>query len=134
MTRVIVIDDEEDVRIVLKEVLAREGFEVEVASNSDEGMNLLRKRKADLVVTDVIMPGKDGVAAVYDIRMEFPNTKIIVISGGGNLAGTGYEPGAIKTAAYLASASAVGADLTMTKPFDRQELVAAAHNLVGRPA
>lgn len=133
MTRVIVIDDEEDVRIVLREVLAREGFEVEVASNSDEGMDLLRKRKADLVITDVIMPGKDGVAAVYDIRMEFPNTKIIVISGGGNLGG-GYEPGAIKTAAYLASASAVGADLTMTKPFDRQDLVNAARRLVAQPA
>lgn len=132
MTRVIVIDDEEDVRLVLKEVLARAGFEVEVASNSEEGIDLLRRRKADLVVTDVIMPGKDGVAAIYDIRMEFPNTKIIVISGGGNVAHLGYEPNAIKTSAYLASATAVGADRTLTKPFDRKAIVDAARELTGR--
>ena len=126
MTRVIVIDDEEDVRIVLREILSRAGFEVEVASTGEEGLELLRQREAELVVTDVIMPGKDGVATVYDIRMEFPNTKIIVISGGGNIGVGDYAPDAIKTAAYLASATAVGADITMTKPFSREELVSTA--------
>jgi len=132
MPRVVIIDDEEDVRVVLQEILVRAGFEVEVAANGDEGLDLLREKSADLVITDVIMPGKDGVATVYDIRMEFPNTKIIVISGGGNLASRGYEPGAIKTAAYLASASVVGANLTLTKPFDRQELVNAAKQLTDK--
>lgn len=126
MTRVIVIDDEDDVRIVLKEILVRAGFEVEVASTGEEGLELLRQCEAELVVTDVIMPGKDGVETVYDIRMEFPNTKIIVISGGGNVGVGDYSPDSIKTAAYLASAAAVGADITMTKPFSREELVNAA--------
>jgi len=129
MTKVIVIDDEEDIRITLKEVLGRAGFEVEVASNGNEGMNLLREHGADLVITDIIMPGSDGVETAHNIRTEFPKTKIIVMSGGGNAASLGYEPAAITTTAYLASAAAIGADLTMTKPFDREELLKAAKEL-----
>jgi CheY-like chemotaxis protein len=132
MTRVLIIDDEEDVRLVLSEVFARAGFEVCAAANADDGLDLLRRNRTDLVVTDVIMPGKDGVATVYDIRSEFPNTKIIVISGGGNVGSVGYEPDSIKTSAYLASASAVGADLTLTKPFDRKQLIDAAKELTAR--
>ena len=129
MTKVIIIDDEEDIRIGLRETFARAGFEVEVASNGKEGMNLLRQHGADLVITDIIMPGSDGVETAHQIRKEFPETKIIVISGGGNAAALGYEPAAITTTAYLASAAAIGADLTLTKPFDRKKLVEAAKEL-----
>lgn len=133
MTRVIIIDDEEDIRIVLKEIFKRAGFEAETASNASEGLDLLREHGAELVVTDVIMPGRNGVDTVYDIRMEFPNTKVIVISGGGNVTPSDYEPAAIKTTAYLASAAAVGADLTLTKPFDREDLIRAARELTAAP-
>jgi len=131
VTKVIFIDDEEDIRITLKEVFRRAGFEVEVASNGNEGMNLLREHGADLVVTDIIMPGRDGVETARSIRAEFPKTKIIVMSGGGNAASIGYEPAAITTTAYLASAAAIGADFTLTKPFDREELIKAAKKLTG---
>ena len=129
MTKVIIIDDEEDIRIVLKEVFERAGFEVRVAINGNDGLNLLREKGADLVITDIIMPGSDGVETAYDIRMEFPKTKIIVMSGGGNMAPSDYQPDAIKTTAYLASAAAIGADLTLTKPFDRKELIRVAREL-----
>jgi len=129
VTRVLIIDDEEDIRVVLKEVFQRAGYDVDVASNAEDGLSVMRERRADLAVIDVIMPGKDGVEAAYEIRMEFPNTRIIVISGGGNVAPLDYEPDAITTSAYLASASAVGADLTLTKPFDRMELLEAARKL-----
>ena len=131
MTRVIIIDDEEDIRIVLKEIFVRAGFDVEVASDGAEGVNLIRETGADLVITDIIMPGVDGVQTAYDIRMEFPNTKIIVMSGGGNAGPLDYEPSAISTTSYLASAEAVGADMTITKPFDREELVKAVKDLTG---
>jgi DNA-binding response OmpR family regulator len=131
MTRVIIIDDEEDIRIVLKEIFVRAGFDVEVASDGAEGMNLIRETGADLVITDIIMPGVDGVQTAYDIRMEFPSTKIIVMSGGGNTAALDYEPSAISTTSYLASAEAVGADMTITKPFDREELIRAVKDLTG---
>ena len=130
MVKIIVIDDEEDIRNVLKEVLTRAGYEVNTAGNSDDGLELLRNDGADLVITDIIMPGKDGVKTAYDIRMEFPNTRIIVISGGGNLTPMEYEPSTIKTEAYLASASAAGADVTLAKPFDRKELLDAVNELV----
>jgi CheY-like chemotaxis protein len=129
MTRVIIIDDEEDIRIVLKEIFVREGFDVAVAGDGTEGLNLIRETGADLVITDIIMPGSDGVETAYDIRMEFPKTKIIVMSGGGNTGPLEYEPSAIATNAYLASAEAVGADLTITKPFNRQELIKAVREL-----
>ena len=127
--KIIVIDDEEDIRNVLQIVLEREGHDVKVASNADDGLDLLRDHGADLVITDIIMPGKDGVDTVYEIQMEFPNTRVMVISGGGNVRPMGYEPAAIKTEAYLASATAAGADVTLTKPFDRQELLDAVNEL-----
>jgi CheY-like chemotaxis protein len=129
MTKVIIIDDEDDIRIVLKEIFVREGFDVEVASSGPEGIAILREQGADLVITDIIMPGRDGVETAYDIRMEFPSVKIIVMSGGGNAAALGYESTAITTSAYLASADAIGADLTLTKPFDRIEIIKAAREL-----
>lgn len=131
MTRVIIIDDEEDIRIVLKEIFERAGFDAAVASSGPEGLDLIRETGADLVITDIIMPGSDGVETAYDIRMEFPKTKIIVMSGGGNTGPLEYEPAAISTTAYLASAEAVGADMTITKPFDRKELIQAARELTG---
>jgi len=129
MVKVLVIDDEKDVLIVLREILVRAGFEVRTAESGLEGLALLREEPADLVITDIIMPGLDGVATVRAIRNEFPDTRVMVISGGGNIAPMEYEPAAIKTSAYLASAAKAGADLTLTKPFDRQELVEAVRNL-----
>jgi CheY-like chemotaxis protein len=130
MAKILVIDDEEDIRYVLKEVLERAGYEVDVAADASEGMDLLRANGADMVITDIIMPGTDGVQTVYDIRMEFPNTRVIVISGGGNVTPMEYEPSAISTTAYLASATAAGADLALTKPFERDELVNAVKGLL----
>ena len=130
MNRIIVIDDEEDIRNVLKEVLERAGYDVDTAENSDVGLDLLRDKGADLVITDIIMPGRDGVDTAYKIRMEFPKTRIIVISGGGNVTPMEYQPSSIKTTAYLASANAAGADLTLAKPFDRSEILEAVNDLL----
>ena len=131
MANILVIDDERDVRIVLKEVLQREGYDVTLAVNGREGLQKLESGGADLVVTDVIMPGIDGVEIVERIRETYPDMPIIVVSGGGNVAPMDYEPGAISTSAYLASAKTAGADRTLTKPFERQEFVAVVKELLG---
>lgn len=123
MAKIIVVDDEEDIRNVLKQVLERAGYEVQVAESGKEGLELLKDGGADLVITDVIMPGMDGVSLTREIREKFRDTRILVISGGGNVAPASYEPGAISTTAFLSSAKNAGADQTMTKPFDRQELI-----------
>jgi len=123
MAKIIVIDDEEDIRNVLKQVLERAGYEVEVAESGKDGLELLKEGGGDLVITDVIMPGMDGVSLTREIREKFRDTRILVISGGGNVAPKSYEPAAISTTAFLSSAKNAGADQTMTKPFDRAELM-----------
>jgi len=123
MANILVIDDEKDVRVVLKEVLRRAGYDVTLAANGADGLEKLAADGADMVITDVIMPGMHGVAIVQKIRETHPDIPIIVISGGGNVAPMDYEPGAISTSAYLASATKAGANHTLTKPFERQELL-----------
>ncbi|MEJ2256882.1 MAG: response regulator [Woeseiaceae bacterium] len=130
MARILVIDDEQYIRTALREVLEREGFEVRAAGDGKKGLELLETEGADLVITDVIMPGMDGVATLEQIKQNHPDIPVIVISGGGNIAPLEYEPGAISTSAYLASAAKAGASCTLTKPFNRQELVSAVSDLL----
>lgn len=130
MKKILVIDDEEDIRVVLQQVLELEGYEVAVASDGREGLAILDQDGADLVITDVIMPGMDGVETLEHIREKWPDMPVIVISGGGNVAPMAYQPGAIATNAYLESARQAGAALSITKPFERKELVDAVGSLL----
>jgi CheY-like chemotaxis protein len=123
VTRVLVIDDEPDVRDVLRRVLERGGYEVATAKDSSSGLALCREQTPDVVVTDIIMPNEHGVDLIRKLRAEFPDLAIIAISGGGNVAVAGYQPGAVKTEAYMAAASQAGADVCLTKPFEREELL-----------
>ena len=131
MNKILVIDDEEDIRIVMQQVLELEGYDVSVAADGQEGIGILENERADLVITDVIMPGMDGVATLEKIREKWPDMPVIVISGGGNVAPMDYQPAAIATNAYLASASNAGASLSMTKPFERVDLLNAVKSLLG---
>ena len=133
MARILIVDDEEDVRIALKQVLERAGYDVSVATSGNEGLEVMKREGADLVITDVIMPGVDGIAAAKQIREKYRDTRIIVISGGGRTAPEPYEPNAISTRSYLASASNAGADQTLTKPFDRDELLRVVQDLLDEP-
>ena len=130
MARILVIDDEQYIRTALREVLEREGFRVSTARDGRKGLELLEEEGADLVITDVIMPGIDGVATLERIKAEHPGLPVIVISGGGTVSPVDYEPGAISTSAYLASAAKAGAACTLTKPFNRKELLNAVSNLL----
>ena len=130
MSRILVIDDEKDIRIVMKQILELEGYEVELAADGKEGLEKLEQHGADLVITDIIMPGIDGVATLGHIKKEHPDLPVIVISGGGNVAPASYEPGAISTSAFIASAQQAGADRTLTKPFERHEILAAIKELL----
>ncbi len=130
MAKILIVDDEEDVRIALKQVLERAGYEVSVAATGNEGLDLMKRDAADLVITDVIMPGIDGITTARKIREKYRDTRIIVISGGGKAAPDPYEPDAISTRSYLASASSAGADRTLTKPFDRKEILRVVRNLL----
>ena len=131
MASILIIDDEEDIRDALQMVLESAGHDVKVASNGNEGVELQRKTPADLIITDIIMPEKDGVTTIKEIREEFPGIRIIAISGGGGVQPVEYVPEAITTTAYLAAAKDAGADRVFTKPFEREDLIQAVEDLFG---
>ena len=130
MGSILVIDDEEDIRDALKLILESAGYDVTVASTGDDALELQRNKPADLIITDIIMPGKDGVTTIKELRHEFPGIRIIAISGGGGIDAMTYKPEAITTTAYLAAAKQAGADQAFTKPFERAELLLAVDNLL----
>ena len=132
MASILIIDDEEDIRDALQMVLERAGYEVRVASNGNEAIELQREAPAQLVITDIIMPEKDGVHTIKELSREFPGVRIIAISGGGGVEPLAYKPGAITTTAYLAAAKEVGADRVFTKPFDRKDLIQTVDELLGK--
>lgn len=120
MSRILVIDDEEDVRALALEALASAGHEVILAADGVQGLKLQRERPADVVITDLLMPEKEGIETILDLKREFPNVKIIAISGGGK---------AVNKLSYLSLAGDLGADLVLTKPFDIQFLLKAVQEV-----
>ena len=132
MGSILIIDDEEDIRDALQMVLGSVGHDVKVASNGNEAVELQRREPADLIITDIIMPGKDGVDTIKEIRQEFPGIRIIAISGGGSVKSTEYVPDAISTTAYLAAAKEAGADMVFPKPFERKDLIQAVDDLFSK--
>jgi DNA-binding response OmpR family regulator len=120
MKRILVIDDEEQVLNALGSALAREGYGVVKAFNGIEGMKLHRENPVDLVITDLIMPEKEGIETIRELTAEFPSIKIIAISGGGRI---GPEH-------YLPMAKMFGAQRTLTKPIGRDELVRTVKELL----
>jgi CheY-like chemotaxis protein len=126
MRSALIIDDDADVRGALFRALSIAGMEdVRVASGAKHGLAEMRDRPADLVITDMIMPGQDGKQVIAAIRDEFPGTLIVAISGGGALGQQNFRPEAISTCAYLAAAESAGAHATLSKPFDTRELLEA---------
>lgn len=132
MGSILIIDDEQDIRDALQMVLESVGHDVKLVSNGDDAVELQRREPADLIITDIIMPGKDGVDTIREIRQEFPGTRIIAISGGGGVQPADYAPEAITTTAYLAAAKQAGADMVITKPFERKDLIKAVADMIGR--
>jgi DNA-binding NtrC family response regulator len=118
--RILIIDDEEQIREMLRQMLTREGYEVAVADNGKEGMKICREQEIDLIITDIIMPEKDGIEMILELRHDFPQLKVIAISGGGRLGPDGY----------LEMAQKLGAHRTFFKPFNRKEILGAVRDLL----
>jgi CheY-like chemotaxis protein len=122
MARILIIDDDDAFRGMLRQVLEREGYQVVEARNGLEGMQHYRAAPSDLVITDILMPEQEGLETTRRLRQEYPEAKIIAISGGGR---TGTQD-------FLLLAKRFGAQHTLWKPFPRQALLEAVHTLVGR--
>ena len=120
MANILIIDDDNQFRTMLRKMIERNGHEVVEASDGKEGIKRYRKNPTDLIITDLIMPEKDGVETIQELKKDFPNIKIIAISGGGRL---GPQD-------YLHIAKMLGAQRTLTKPIELPELLKAIDELL----
>jgi CheY-like chemotaxis protein len=120
MARILVIDDDERVLRVLREALRDAGHDVVTACNGSIGVARFREHPADLVITDIIMPEKEGIETIVDLRHDDPDVPIIAISGG-SLQAQG---------SYLPTAEALGATRTLEKPFRLHELIEVVRSLL----
>ncbi|MDH4318320.1 MAG: response regulator [Desulfobulbaceae bacterium] len=118
--RVLIIDDDEQMRVLLRQIMEWRGYEVMEAENGKVGLRVQRENPADLILTDLIMPEQEGLETIRALKNEFDGVKIIAISGGGR----------IGPDAYLPAARELGADLVFSKPFDIGKLVAAVEELI----
>ena len=121
MARILVIDDDVQVRGAVRRILERAGHTVEDVGNGDAGLQAHRERPADLIITDIFMPERDGIETVRQLRRESPQVKIIVISGGDRT----------QTMDLRKDAELLGAARSLRKPFELSELVQAVGELLG---
>lgn len=119
--RILVIDDDDQIRELIREVLERSGHTVFEADNGDAGIKMVGEETVDVVVTDIIMPDKDGLETITELRKSYPDIKIVAISGGGRRVNRDYLP----------TAQAFGADRVLYKPFRPQEVVQAVTEVAG---
>lgn len=120
MARILIIDDEPSILIMIKKMLEREGHQVDTAENGREGTELFEINKHDLIITDIIMPQKEGLEIILDLRKRHPKLKIVAISGGGRIGPEGYLP----------SAKLFGADMVFQKPLIKNDFIEAITRLL----
>ncbi len=114
MKTVLIIDDESLVRATVSRMVEREGHRVLQAGNGAEGLKIFNREQVDVVVCDIIMPEKEGIETIGELRRKNPGLKIIAISGGGRT----------ENVDFLAMAQRLGADYILAKPFGRDEFTA----------
>lgn len=120
MARILIIDDDAPIRALLRKILEQDGHTILDASNGKIGIALYRAEPTDLIITDIVMPEKDGLETVMELRHDFPEIKILAMSGGGRDGGTHY----------LTSAKAFGAVHTLSKPFTPQKVLEVVQTLL----
>ena len=113
MATILVIDDQEPIRALLRTTLEGAGYEVLEASNGSLGLEVYRAQSADLIITDIVMPEMNGLEMMLELSKTFPNVKVIAMSGG--LASKGP----------LNAATLLGAHQTFQKPLDLERLLRA---------
>lgn len=113
--KILIIDDDELIRITVRKTLEKIGAVTFEAGEGNEGLALYKKERPDLVITDILMPDKEGLETISDIRALDPKAKIIAMSGGGSMQNMGF----------LDMAKRLGAFRTLGKPIKPNELISA---------
>lgn len=124
MLRILLVDDDELFRPMLRTTLLKMGHQVREADDGDEAMLMFEQEPADILITDIILPGKEGLEIIGMFKSRFPELKVIAISGAGRVVETNY----------LKLATAEGADAVLEKPFSKEQLAAVLKQLAGPAA
>jgi CheY-like chemotaxis protein len=111
--RLLIVDDDADMRLSLKLALEMAGYTAELAADGREALAIQQQRPADVLITDIFMPESDGFEVIDAVRRGFPQTRIVVISGGAKLA----------KREYLLDAALMDVDAILPKPFDVEALL-----------
>ena len=120
MARILIVDDDHQFRKMLRMMLEKGGHEILEAPDGKVGVALYRKDPTDLIISDIFMPHQEGLQTIKELRQDFPDAKIIAISGGGRV--KGFD--------YLDDAELFGANRTLAKPFTSQDLLQAVGELL----
>jgi len=119
LARILVIDDDEQVLDLIKEMLKPGGHEVTLAESCKKGVELYKQKPADLIITDIFMPEADGLQTIMNLRRDFGDLKIIAISGGGK----------VTRIDFLKIAMSIGAMAALKKPFTQEHQLCGVHLL-----
>lgn len=122
MAHLLVIDDETTMRSALRLALERSGHVITEAVDGKTGLELIDPAVHEVIITDIVMPGTEGLEVLMELRRQHSKIKVIAMSGGGRL----------KAGSYLHSAKLLGADEVLAKPFSRDELVAAVDRVLAK--
>lgn len=118
--QILIIDDDAELLNTVHDMLLPYGFDIKLAKNGVEAASLYRSERIDLAIMDILMPQKDGFETLMEIRRHSPFTRVLAISGGGNL-------GLVQV---LAWAQRLGADGVLAKPFSAEELFQSVSKLL----
>jgi len=114
MPSILVVDDEDQIRLLIRETLEQVGYHITEARDGKEALDQYRLAPADLVIMDILMPNQDGLETTVALRREFPDVKVIVITGGSDMIGM---------LNFLDVAKMLGAHSTLQKPFEMKTLL-----------
>lgn len=121
MANILVVDDEENVRFVIRETLEQDAHSVVEAGSGREALEVLEQGPTELVITDLVMPDKNGIDLILELKNRYPDLQILAISGGGGL-NSKFD--------YIPIAELIGAKSVMRKPFNLVELRDAVNELL----
>ena len=115
---ILIIDDEESMRDYMRAILEKKGYIVIEAENGVGALNSFATFEIDLIITDLVMPEKEGIEVIINMKKQKCNVKIIAISG------------AMNSEMYLAMAERLGASATLEKPFDRDTFLSTVERVL----
>jgi DNA-binding response OmpR family regulator len=122
MPRILLVDDDDSFRKMLRLSLIRMGHDVAEARDGKEAVRLINEGPPDIMITDLVMPEKEGLETIDEVRRQYPGMKIIAMSGGGR----------VNASDYLKIARAMGADQVLAKPFSIDEITATLASVMAK--